>query len=161
MVARRVQESVQIIVVHTEAVNDVITPIVRNSLKEQLIIAKYMVEDDGVMWINARKAQRIQVIIVKNMVEDIVVLTVLIGLIHGVVFPIMMDSVRPVSSVSFLLTRVLPLIINTRKNSVFAMRLMRDLKDLSMIFPSIQVIVTAVIGAELTIVNSLEIPFLQ
>jgi hypothetical protein len=161
MVARRVQESVQIIVVHTEAVNDVITPIVRNSLKEQLIIAKYMAEDDGVMWINARKAQRMQVIIVRNMVEGIDVPTVLIGLIHGVVFPIMMDSVRPVSSVSFLLTRVLPLPINTRKNSVFAMRLMRDLKDLSMIFPSIQVIVTAVIGAELTIVNSLEIPFLQ
>jgi hypothetical protein len=49
MVVRRVQESIQIIVVHTEAVNGVITPIVLNSLKEQPIIARHMAEDDDVM----------------------------------------------------------------------------------------------------------------
>ena len=93
MVVRRVQERILIIVGCMEAVNDVITPNALNSLKEQPIIARRMAEDDGVMWINALKAQRMRVIIVKCMVEDIVALIVLIGLIHGVVFPIMMDSV--------------------------------------------------------------------
>jgi len=161
MVVRRVQEGILIIVGCMEAVNDVTTLIARNSLKEQPIIARRMVEDDGVMWINALKAQRMRVIIVKCMAEDIVALIALIGLIHAEGSHIMMDSVRLVSSISFLLTHVLPLLINTRKSSVFAMQSMRDLKGLSTMFPSIRVIVTAVIGGELTIVNSLEIPFLR
>jgi len=137
-----------------EAVNDVATPIARNLPREPQIIVRCMEEDDVVMWIIVPKVQLMQVIIVKCTVEGIDAPTALIGLIHGVEFLIMMDSVRPVSSISFLLTRVLPLPINTRKSSVFAMRLMRDLKGLSMMFPYIRVIVTAVIGGELTIENS-------
>jgi hypothetical protein len=112
-----------------------------------------MVEGNGAVTLDARRARLGRPNCVLNMVEAYDAPIVSHGLTHDVVQKIMMATARPVSNISFQRTHEVKSFMPIPKRCVFVMRSMNSLKVLSTTNPSIQGIVTAPCDAALITEN--------
>jgi hypothetical protein len=129
--------------------NGVLTLDARRALLGRPHYVQPMVEENGALTLDVRRALKGRPLYVLNMVEAYDAPIVFPGPTHGVVQKSMTATVPPVSNISFQRIHEVKSFMPIRKRSVFVTRSMNSLKGLSMTNPSIQVIATAPCDAAL------------